>query len=426
MKARKVSATFRALPSFSSFAYLSRIFLSYFALSFLFFFLLLFVNQVLVLVRQLSDAGVSTASIFHLVVYALPTLLTFILPYALFLGTLLSVSDLASSNELAALSSMGISDRAIFLPFLIAAFLVASFSFFIEGSAIPQSTARYRALYAKVLTKSPQVVFSENSSRSLGPATIFVGSLSGPVASPLLIITDNSGSRETITAPRAQFLEGDHSELDLVLEKPFLIMPEGSIPQNFRTISASSLTYAFSASSFSSAQQTVSPAQLSIAAVKSGIRRQKKDLGLYRMQQESLTRQSLSAYVRYLSSASPKDLLHAQERSAQARKRVAPLAARQLLRHWQMEYLQKFAIPFVAFPFVLLGFSLGYAVRYKGRALGFLLGVLLSFSHWILVILVRFLGVSLPVFPPSVLAWLPTAILLSAGLIIALKKRLFA
>ena len=108
--------------------------------------LLLFIilNLILSLSDLMVDRGVGIASLIHLLVLKLPSLLVLALPVSGLFATFLGLGRLVHDREVIAFQAAGISLRRILLPLIIAAVLVAGADFALYNWAVPSSEHLYQ------------------------------------------------------------------------------------------------------------------------------------------------------------------------------------------------------------------------------------------------------------------------------------------
>ena len=99
--------------------YVIREVLSSFIIAFLFFFFIFFVNQLLLMAENILSRKVPLDNVLLIVVYSLPIIITYALPFGTLVGSLMAVGDLAASQQILAFRSAGISLLRIFLPVLL-------------------------------------------------------------------------------------------------------------------------------------------------------------------------------------------------------------------------------------------------------------------------------------------------------------------
>ena len=100
-----------------------------FAVAFLFFFFIFFVNQLLLMAEEILSKNVSFKNVSLIILYSLPAIVAFALPFSSLVGGLMSIGRLSSDNEILAMQASGISYKRLFIPVLIIGICLSLFSF---------------------------------------------------------------------------------------------------------------------------------------------------------------------------------------------------------------------------------------------------------------------------------------------------------
>ncbi len=91
------------------------------------------------------------------------------------------------------------------------------------------------------------------------------------------------------------------------------------------------------------------------------------------------------------------------------------------LRAYLLEFHWKFAVPAGCLVFAFFAWPVGLSARRSGRSVGFAIGLFVSIAYWGLLVAGRTFGVRLNV-PPAAAMWLPDAVVLGAGLVVAVAR----
>jgi len=120
------------------------------------------------LVLSLSDAlfsrGAGAGEMLRLLLYKLPSLLTFAIPAGVLLATFLALGRLAADRELLAFQALGYPLKRLLLPFVVFGLLASLGSFLLSEFAVPVAEAAYRrelltVLYRGQVTSPREHVF---------------------------------------------------------------------------------------------------------------------------------------------------------------------------------------------------------------------------------------------------------------------------
>ena len=122
-----------------------------FAIGLLVYTFTLLTNQILILSKTLIAKGVTTGTVFKILLYLLPDMLSFTIPMATLMGVLAGMSRLSSDSEIVAFRTMGINNRRILKPvlmFSLGTWLVSSWLLMFLA---PESNYRFSKLYTEVV-----------------------------------------------------------------------------------------------------------------------------------------------------------------------------------------------------------------------------------------------------------------------------------
>jgi lipopolysaccharide export system permease protein len=128
-------------------------------LSYIFFLSLGILTFIMVLSRlgKLADLvinkGVEIKDILLLIVYSSPPYLTFTLPMAFLLSTIVVLGRLSTENEILALKASGVNLKCIFMPMLTIALLITFFGLVNAGTLLPKSGTLFRNTLINIVKK---------------------------------------------------------------------------------------------------------------------------------------------------------------------------------------------------------------------------------------------------------------------------------
>ena len=211
--------------------YIAKEFISSFAVSFLFYFFIFFVNQILVLVRKVMLKNVDIPTMLILVISSIPQFLQYVIPFATLTASAMVLGNLASSNELLALRSLGVPIRKIFRVLIITSFLLSLLTLYIADYLLPQSSKNYKSILAKVMMELPTFELSENSVNSVGPIVLSNGRINQEKIEDIILISNENDKKETLSAKegRLSLLDTERFIYELYLDTPRIFIHENNI-----------------------------------------------------------------------------------------------------------------------------------------------------------------------------------------------------
>jgi len=172
---------------------------------------LLALNHVFFLARVAADVGAPWRAVFALLALRVPYFVTYSLPMATLLATLLAVGRLSDRNEVTAMRTSGWSLGRVAAPVLAAAAGVAGLALVANEWVVPASEHRYRALLAEVVRAPRQQVQEHVSFRELvdGLESLFYARALYPVEGTMrqVVIVQLAGGRpvRVIEAEEARY-----------------------------------------------------------------------------------------------------------------------------------------------------------------------------------------------------------------------------
>jgi lipopolysaccharide export system permease protein len=397
-----------------------------FLVAFLFFFFIFFVNQLLLMAREILTKQVPFHQVALLVFYSLPSIIAMSSPFASLVGTLMTVGRLTSDNEVLVLLSSGLSYRNIFLPALVVGVLISMVSFFANDVLLPAGTVQFSRLYRRILVSTPALELEANSVKRFRDTVIVTGGVEGNAIDSVIILDKTSdGERRLIMARDARLIDGGNKGLSLDLSGAFVQSSKEVVRDDYDYASSGYLRYWVPQEDLIQAVSTISPREMSSIDVGREIKIKREDL---KARQEN-------HYLKILSQALALEDSLRKGRSHEAWNRrenqyngflreyqvlLNTRKDRSLLVH-RLEYYKKFSIPFGAFFFVFLAVPLGLLAKKSGQTVGFIFGLIIAVIYWALLLGGQTLGLRLG-YSPFWSMWLPNILAASAGLVMCVVR----
>ncbi len=405
------------------YAYAAREFGFSFFVAFLFFFVVFFVNQLLLMAEDILAKRAPFGTVLLLLLYATPSVVAMASPFAALVGGLMAAGRLASSNELLVIQASGIPSRRIFAPFAALGLVVSLVSFVMNDVFLPLGTIEFGKLYRELLVSSPAVELEAFAVRRYRDLTLVTGSVEGDTVRDILIFDkDPSGAGRVIAARSARLLPADDEgmSLTLVLEGVWTQRANLESPERFEYGSADEMEYRIELKGRGEAGTAVGPREMSSKDVWRAIVEKE---GVFTRRTEAREREAESARealrdayaAAQIANLSWDNARSGLERPlAAVRSLVTPLPADRSLQLYRLEFYKKFSIPLGALCFVFLAYPLGLRARRAGKGVGFGLGLLIAVLYWALLLGGQTLGTRLG-WSPFWSMWLPNFFVLLAG-----------
>ena len=397
-----------------------------FLVSFLFFFFIFFVNQLLLMAQDILTQKVPLYQVALLVLYALPSIIALSAPFASLVGILMTVGRLTSDNEILVMLSSGLSYRNIFIPTLAVGVFISLLSFFTNDVLLPAGTVQYRRLYRQILASTPALELEANSVKRFKDTVIVTGPVSGRAFESLLIMDRTSdGERRIIMARNAEFRDAGNDGISLDLYDAFVQSSKEIVREDYDYASSGFLQYWIPQDDLIQAVSAITPSEMSSVDIQTEI--VKRESELQDRMDDRRTRAMPSALnleniLRRGTMSSEwnrrENTLNAYTREYQA---IQAIKRDMGLRNYQLEYNKKFSIPFGAFFFVFLAVPLGLLAKKSGQTVGFIIGLIIAVIYWAMLLggqnMVARLG-----FSPFWFMWLPNILTGVIGFILCIQR----
>ena len=398
--------------------YILNEFLFSFVVAFLFFFFIFFVNQLLLMAEEILSKNVSLKNVALIILYSIPAIVAFALPFASLVGGLMSIGRFSSDNEVLALQASGISYKKIFIPVIIIGIFLSLFSFIVSDYFLPVSTIKFGKLYREILYSSPELELESNSIKHFQDSILITGNVQNRTINNLIIFdkTDKNNNR-IITASKAEL----YSDIDkpgitsLDLTKVFSLTSISKQRGDFNYFSSSKMIYNILLKNISFSIRNLTPREMSSVDVYRSIKKkelkQNKAIIQNKKEIEKLQYNLLSEYY----SKDPNiDIMEKYHNNI--KKRFQNKFKDRNLQIYKLEFNKKFAVPIACIIFLYFSVPISLNSKKNGKSMGFGIGLFVSIFYWSLLFAGQTLGIRMD-FSPILSMWLPNMIIFSLGTI---------
>jgi lipopolysaccharide export system permease protein len=397
-----------------------------FLVSFLFFFFIFFVNQLLLLAQEILTKPVPFGQVALLVLFSIPSIIAMSAPFASLVGTLMTIGRMTSDNEVLVMLSSGLSYRTIFIPAITVGIIISIISFIANDVLLPAGTVQFSRLYRRILVSTPALELEANSVKRFKDTVIVTGNVTGNSIDNVLILDKTGdGERRVIMANNAELKDAGKQGLSLDLERAFIQSSKEIARQDYDYASSTFLQYWVPQEDLIQAVNSVGPREMSSTDVRREIKIKNAELG--RRTEERKSR--ISGHALDLEESlrmGPGDpswnrktsALGNYQREAQS---LVSMARDRTIMLYKLEYYKKFSIPFGALSFVFLAVSLGLLAKKSGQTVGFIFGLIIAVIYWALLLGGQTMGIRLG-YNPFWSMWLPNILALSSGLVMGIIR----
>ncbi len=317
----------------------------YFIALFLSFFMVFFVNQILLLAESILQKHVPLWSVIKLITYCLPFIIAQSAPFATLVGFLMCLGRMMSSNEILIIRASGFGYKMILKPVLLMGLAISVVSFFVNDYLLPLGTIHYTKLFREILRSNPSIEIEPNSIKRTNNSTFVIGDVSENEISDMIIFdTSAEGSQRIIVAGKSSVSKHQKEgvAMKLSMNDARVLLLEKNKRLNFDFLKSVLLSFNVFESSFFDQNSSVSPREMTSFDLYNQIKSLKKD--------EKTPPKKLNQYM--------------------------------------LEFNKKFSIPFGSIFFALLAMPLAIIFgKHNGQIIGLIIGIKISFVYWAFMIL---------------------------------------
>ena len=397
-----------------------------FIICFGFFFFIFFVNQILLMAKEILTKRVPFDQVALLILFSLPTVIAMSAPFACLVGTLMTVGRLTSDNEILVMLSSGLSYKNVFFPAITVGIIISLLSFFTNDVLLPAGTVQFNKLWRKILVSTPALEMEANSVKKFKDTVIVTGGVKNNVIENLLIIDKTEdGERRIIMANSAELKDGGREGLSLNLDGAFVHSSKEIVREDYDYANSDNLQYWVSNEDIIQQYVSVSPREMSSRDVRSAINEKKIDLTA-RLNERKLRMIINMVSLENILRAGPSGegwsrkttVVSSFQRDTAA---LEAMVSDRALTLYIIEIYRKFSVPLGAFCFVFLAVSLGLMSKKSGQTVGFIFGNIIAVLYWSMLFIGQAMGLRAGA-PPFWSMWLPNFFFLFIGIVLAVIK----
>jgi len=378
--------------------YVTREFLFSFAIAFSFFFIIFFINQILVMAEQIFSKHVPFKDVMLLIFYSMPIFIAFSFPFGSLVGALMAVGRLSSDNEILAFQASGISFTRLMVPFVVIGVIFSFVSFVTNDYFLPTGNIKLIRLYTKILHSNPAIELEPYSIKNYDNTIIVTGNVTGKTIHNITLIDrGNNRERRVITARDATLVKDNKQRgvVSLKMKDVFLITTRDDNSGSYSYSKAEQLIYNILLRNITISIGGTGPAEMSSFDVWQAIKKKERALDERKKQRvkelEKLRIQLSNRIWELLSVREYTDFVEKKRGIYTLFNRYEIRERNKIrdrdLQYYKSEFHKKFAIPVACLFFMIFAFPIGLLAKRSGRAVGFGIGLVVSFLYWSLLFL---------------------------------------
>ena len=347
----------------------------YFIVAFLFFFMIFFVNQILLTVESLLAKSAPFADVMRIMFYSLPFVIAQSAPFATLVGFLLCLGGMVASNEILIYRASGFSFGRILRPVVVTGIIISVISFFVNDYLLPLGTMKYNELMREIMNSKPSIELESNSVKKIDNSQIVIGDVNENEVSDVVIFDSEGNTDRIIIAGESSLQGGDQAGvlMQFDMNDSSIISFDLSDPGKYDVLTASSTKY-----------------NIFDADMLGGFGKSPREMTTY-------------------------DLFYAiKEMKLEA---LEDPSLDMLVDLWLMEFHKKFALPFASIFFAFLAFSIAFQFKkHNSQTLGLFIGIVICVVYWAMQILGQLFVTKIGL-DPFLCIWVPNILLLLFGFI---------
>ncbi len=348
---------------------------AYFLVMYLFFFLIFFVNQIMLFMKQLLGKRIPLGDAMKLMFYSLPFVLAQSAPFATLTGFLMCLGRMNTDNEILIFKASGYHlGKLLLRPILIMGTVISIFSFFMNDYLLPLGTSKTRDQLRQSISKNPTMEIEPRTVKRMNNTTVVLGDVKDKDVSDLILFDlDESGNQRVIAAGATHVDSGEYKGVSMRFEMndATVIVIDKDKRNDFDILKSKVMSLHLFESTVFNFDRHLSPSELTSHDLGVKIRQMKKD----------------------------------------------PRTIPRELNMNVLEYNKKFSLPFGSFFFAFLAMPLALLFgKVNGQTIGLVVGIFISFLYWAMMTVGIQLGYRNG-FNGFVLMWLPNAVVALAAFI---------
>lgn len=411
--------------------YIEKEYIADFAVSFLFFFIIFFVNSILLLVQKILLKNIDFLSMLDMVALSMPQFLVYTIPFATLSASSMVLGDLSSTNELLAIRSCGIPSKYIYRPLILISLIMSVITFIFADVIHPLSSIKYRDKLAYLMAEMPTFELESNSTNTVGSYVISNGKTDGRDVYDLLLMSKGEkDNNKTVLSEHGELELIDPSNYiySLTLDKPQILLNSTTDLSEFGLSSAEKATFYLDFSDQIPSLTSNSPVNLTSRELYEAIKKrdaiQSEDRASYNETSHQILLSLSSSLKRYMDNEENEDTLLKDLNNANISYSArGSYPVNFYGQYYKAELAKKFVLSLSCFFLTLITLPLSNMKVKYGKLTGFAISLLVAVAFWYMLF-----GVQLEIFSikssPYLLIALPDLIIgaIAAILLVYFRK----
>ena len=374
-------------------SYVLKEFLKSFFVAFLFFFAIFFVNTILLLVQKILLKNISVSTMVEMVLLYMPQFLVYTFPFATLTSSSMVLGDMASSNELLAMKSLGISSYRVYAPLVIASVVLSVMTFITADVLQPYTSVIYRDKLAVLMAEMPTMEIESNTINSVGNIMLSNGKAEGSEIEDLLLISkDEEKYNKSVYSSKGEMTIVDPVSFvySLDLDKPSILLTSRDEINTYAYAMAEKGRIYLDFSSQVPSLTSSSPVNLSskdlLSTIKERDSLQNNDRSYYYKEKEN-TYFKLSSLIEELGTKSVDDeyIVSTIDQINKEDGYLGDLPVNFYGQYYKSELTKKIALSIACTVLTLITLPLSNVRVRHGKLTGFAVAIVVAVSYWFML-----------------------------------------
>lgn len=407
------------------YAYVAREYILAFLVSFLFFFFIFFVNQILVLAQEILLKNVSIKMVLYLVVLSIPQFLLYTFPFSSLTGASIVIGDFSSKNEILAVRFSGINIRRLFVPILLVSLVFSTSAIFISNNLIPYTAEKYKEEYSKILRDLPTIEIESYKVNNINNLILSNGRVEGSEIYDLTLFDSKATDSSNVISSsvgQIELIDLNRYIYELSLDQPQVLTTDDSQVSDWGLAKADQMKLYLDFSNLIPSVQSITPSQMSLSQLQLKAEEKRIEQRETQAANNNSNAQLLQSYANELhqiqaSGTSGYDARSLENSDSTSRSLTGKKEVNFYYQYYRSEFHKKLALSLACTFLVFVAFPISFfKVRY-GRLIGFAISIFVAVAYWFFIFFMQLKAVEIPD-NPSFLMWLPNLTFFLIGLVL--------
>ena len=334
--------------------------------------------------------NISVSTMVEMVLLYMPQFLVYTFPFATLTSSSMVLGDMASSNELLAMKSLGISSYRVYAPLVIASVVLSVMTFITADVLQPYTSVIYRDKLAVLMAEMPTMEIESNTINSVGNIMLSNGKAEGSVIEDLLLISkDEEKYNKSVYSSKGEMTIVDPVSFvySLDLDKPSILLTSRDEINTYAYAMAEKGRIYLDFSSQVPSLTSSSPVNLSSKDLLSTIRErnniQNNDRSYYYKEKEN-TYFKLSSLIEELGTKSVDDeyIVSTIDQINKEDGYLGDLPVNFYGQYYKSELTKKIALSIACTVLTLITLPLSNVRVRHGKLTGFAVAIVVAVSYW--------------------------------------------